>query len=270
MSTKFQKDMPGKYLIPLLFFFLLYSSLSAFSTQVPSNKFEEPQIENTDIKKIAKDTSSEDGFFNILSEKNKDKDDKKKKKKKKDAEINANFYINLLIDLVAMLLIIGLIYYPNYRRLDTIFTFVLFNITIYLLTFLLNQVKISMGAAFGLFAVFSMLRYRTAGISVKDMTYLFVFIAMGLLSGIQLEIGELLIVFAVMIVMIFVFDTKLLIKREANKTIYLEDIELTHIDRENDLIEELKKRTGLNIHRVMIKEISYLRDSATVKIYYYE
>ncbi|MGC3979412.1 MAG: DUF4956 domain-containing protein [Paludibacteraceae bacterium] len=194
----------------------------------------------------------------------------KSNKAQKEAEINRSFFINLSVNIVALLLIIGLIYYPNYKRLDTIFTFVLFNVIIFLLTFLLNQVKISMGAAFGLFAVFSMLRYRTAGISVKDMTYLFVFIAMGLLSGIQLAIFELLIVFAVIFLMIFLFDTKLLIKRESTKIIFFEDIELIHADKEQALIEELKNRTGLNIHRISIEEISYLRDSATITIYFYE
>jgi len=147
---------------------------------------------------------------------------------------------------------------------------VLFNISIYLLTFLLNQVKISMGAAFGLFAVFSMLRYRTAGISMKDMTYLFVFIAMGLLSGIQLDVIELIIVFSVIFVAIFLFDTKLLIKRESTKIVYFENIDMIHTDKEQELIEELRKRTGLNIHRISIEEISYLKDSATINIYYYE
>jgi len=194
----------------------------------------------------------------------------KPEKTQKEVEINKSFFINLSIDIVALLLIIGLIYYPNYKRLDTIFTFVLFNISIYLLTFLLNQVKISMGAAFGLFAVFSMLRYRTAGISMKDMTYLFVFIAMGLLSGIQLDVIELIIVFSVIFVAIFLFDTKLLIKRESTKIVYFENIDMIHTDKEQELIEELRKRTGLNIHRISIEEISYLKDSATINIYYYE
>lgn len=258
--------MPIKYLITLLLFLMSSFGSTTFSAQISLDGAKNDNIESlkTDDNRTATASLTND------SDDNKSTNKKKKKKRKKEAEINSSFYINLLIDLLAILLIIGLIYYPNYKRLDTIFTFVLFNITIYLLTFLLNQVKISMGAAFGLFAVFSMLRYRTSSISMKDMTYLFVFIAMGLLSGIQLEISELIIVFSVLVIAIFLFDTKLLIKREASKTIHLEHIELTHVDREKDLIEELKKRTGLDIQRVIIKEISYLRDSATVKVYYYE
>lgn len=259
MSTKFAINTPFKFIYILLFLFAL-NPVGILAQNV------EEFSEETEMSDSGKSLS-------IQSEKKLPSEFKaviKPTRAVKEAEINKNFYINLLIDLTALLLIIGLIYYPNYKRLDTIFTFVLFNVTIFLLTFLLNQVKISMGAAFGLFAVFSMLRYRTAGISVKDMTYLFVFIAMGLLSGIQLEIFELLVVFAVIFVAIFLFDTKLLIKRESSKIVFFENIELIHTDKNEELIAELRNRTGLNIHRISIDEISYLRDSATITIYYYE
>ncbi|MBP1664203.1 MAG: hypothetical protein H6Q19_1343 [Bacteroidetes bacterium] len=197
-------------------------------------------------------------------------DTKAEKKAKDKIQLNFNFFFSLLIDLAFLALIISLIYYPNYKRLDTVFTFVLFNVSIFLLTFLLNHIKISMGAAFGLFAVFSMLRYRTAGISVKDMTYLFIFITMGLLSGIQLELYELVIIFCVLFVVLIVLDTRILLKRESTKVIYFEDVELLHTDRQSELIEVLKQRTGLNIHRITVEEISYLRDFGMITIYYYE
>ena len=189
--------------------------------------------------------------------------------KKEEVELGTSFYISLVINLLMVFLIISTIYYPNYRKLDTVFTFVMFNVSIFLLTSLLNQIKISMGAAFGLFAVFTMLRYRTAGISIKDMTYLFIFIAMGLLSGVRLQIHDLLIVFGIIYTMLFVLDTKYFIKRESTKTVFFDDIDLIHASKEKELIEELKLRTGLEIHRISIEDISYLRDSATITIYYY-
>ena len=127
-----------------------------------------------------------------------------------------------------------------------------------------------MGAAFGLFAVFTMLRYRTAGISIKDMTYLFIFIALGLISGVRLQIHDLLIIYAVIYVMLFLLDTRYFIKRESTKTIFFDNIDLVNASKEKELIEELKLRTGLKIHRVSIEDISYLRDSATITIYYYD
>lgn len=189
--------------------------------------------------------------------------------KKEEVELGATFFISLIINLLMVFLVIRTIYYPNYRKLDTVFTFVMFNVSIFLLTSLLNQIKISMGAAFGLFAVFTMLRYRTAGISIKDMTYLFLFIAMGLLSGVRLQIHDLLIIFAILYTMLFVLDTKYFIKRESTKTIFFDDIDLIHASKGKELIEELKLRTGLEIHRISIEDISYLRDSATITIYYY-
>jgi hypothetical protein len=131
-------------------------------------------------------------------------------KKKDKVQMNQSFFFSLFIDLLAVFLIIHFVYYPNYKKMDTIFTFLTFNIVIFLLTYVLNEVKMSMGAAFGLFAVFSMLRYRTAGINMKDMTYLFIFIAMGLISAIQLQFYELGIIAAIIFVAVIVLDTKIL------------------------------------------------------------
>jgi hypothetical protein len=194
----------------------------------------------------------------------------KKEKKKKVLEIDEEFFINLGINVVAVFLIIVLIYYPNYRKLDYIFTFVIFNLVIFLLTFVMKYVKLSMGAAFGLFAVFSMLRYRTEGISIKDMTYLFIFIAMGLISAVQLEYYELITILGVLLVGTFILDGKYIIKREFYKSVQYENIELIKPENYDKLMEDMKNRLGLNIHRVTVHKIDFLRDTAIVKVYYYE
>ncbi|MCE5332061.1 MAG: DUF4956 domain-containing protein [Bacteroidales bacterium] len=191
-------------------------------------------------------------------------------KKKDKIQINQNFYVSLLIDLAAIVLIIVFVYYPNYKKMDTIFTFIMFNVVIFLLTFVLNKVKISMGAAFGLFAVFSMLRYRTAGIGIKDMTYLFIFIALGLISGIQLEYHELGIIVVIIFIVTLLLDTKLIMKKEYSNILRYEKIEMIKPDKRAELINELKQRTGLNIHRVSINEIDFLKDTAMITYYYYE
>ena len=170
----------------------------------------------------------------------------------------------------SILIIILLVYYPNYHKMEYIFTYFMFNIVIYLLTYVLNEVKISMGAAFGLFAVFSMLRYRTEGISMKDMTYLFIFIGMGLISAIQLEYYELSIINGILIIVTYIMDGNLIFKKELSKSVQYENIELIRPERHTELIEDLKKRTGLNIQRITIRKIDFLRDVAVVRIYYYE
>jgi len=195
---------------------------------------------------------------------------KLKKKEAKVLEINQKFLISLAVDLLTVILIITLVYYPNYRKLDYVFTFIMFNIMIFLLTFVLKYVKLSVGAAFGLFAVFSILRYRTAQISMKDMTYLFIFIALGVISAIQLEYYELGVLHAIALVAVFALDRNWLIRREMTKMIQYENIEMIKPENYKALMEDLRKRTGLNIHRATIGKVNFLKDTAAVQIYYYE
>src|SRR4051812_24200076 len=95
------------------------------------------------------------------------------------SKITYKIGVRLLIDILTVLLLVRYIYFPLYKSKELFFTFFIFNLVIFLISFLLNKVDLSMGAAFGLFAVFSMLRYRTENISIKDMTYLFLSIAIG-------------------------------------------------------------------------------------------
>src|SRR3954465_155033 len=99
-------------------------------------------------------------------------------------KVGAKIAWRLIIDLASVFILIRFIYFPIYKHRDLFFTFFIFNLIIFLISFLLNKVDLSMGAAFGLFAVFSMLRYRTEDISIKDMTYLFLCIAIGLTSAV--------------------------------------------------------------------------------------
>ena len=180
------------------------------------------------------------------------------------------FFIRLAIDFVSVFILIRLIYYPNYKKMEFFFTFFIFNLTIFLITLLLNQVEMSLGAAFGLFAVFSMLRYRTEGISMKDMTYLFLFIAIGMITAIQKGSWSELILLNLMILgFTYALESSFLMRKEYSKTIHYENIEMIKPENHTALIEDLKKRTGLNIHRISINEIDFLKDKAIIQIYYY-
>jgi hypothetical protein len=184
----------------------------------------------------------------------------------------------LMIDLLSVFILIRLIYFRVYRNSEYIFTFFIFNIIIFFICFLLNKVELSMGAAFGLFAVFSMLRYRTEDISIKDMSYLFLVIAIGLISAVTKikdtsDVYEYLflgLVNTIIIVVAYVFDTGIFFKKETVKIIYYENIELIKPERHIELIADIKQRTGLNVHRINIGKLDFLRDSAQIKIYYYE
>jgi hypothetical protein len=184
----------------------------------------------------------------------------------------------LVIDISSVIILIRFIYYPIYKHRDLFFTFFIFNLIIFLISFLLNKVELSMGAAFGLFAVFSMLRYRTEDISIKDMTYLFLVIALGLVSAVIkvknaddiFENMFLIFINGIVLLITFLLESSILMKKETMKQLTYENIELIKAERREDLIADLKTRTGINIHRLSIHKIDFLKDSAVIKIYYYE
>lgn len=184
----------------------------------------------------------------------------------------------LVIDLIAIFILTQFIYYQNYKNRELFFTFYIFNIVIFLISYLLNKIDLSMGAAFGLFAVFSMLRYRTEDISIKDMTYLFLVIAFGLVSSVTKIKGAtdtyehifLAGINGVILLITFLLESKHVMKKESSKVIIYENIELIKNGRELEMLNDMKLRTGIEIHRFIIQRIDFLRDTALVKIYYYE
>jgi hypothetical protein len=123
-----------------------------------------------------------------------------------------------------------------------------------------------------------MLRYRTEDISIKDMSYLFLVIAIGLIAAVTkikdtsdfYEYLFLGLINLLIIVIAFFFESSLLFKKEAAKVVIYENIELVKSGRENDLIMDLRERTGLNIHRISISKYDFLKDAAIIKVYYFE
>jgi hypothetical protein len=188
------------------------------------------------------------------------------------------FSFRFLIDITSVFILTRLVYYRIYKRSDLFFTFFIFNVVIFLICFLLNKVELSMGAAFGLFAVFSMLRYRTEDISIKDMSYLFLVIAMGLIAAVTKikdtsDVYEYLflgLINLIIIAIAFVFDTAILFKKEVVKTITYGNLDLIKKEKQNELMEDIKNRTGIEAHKISIGKIDFSKDSVQIKIYYYE
>src|SRR6187455_1772926 len=130
-------------------------------------------------------------------------------------KLSDKFFLRLLIDVISMIILVRFIYFRIYRKKDYLFTFFLFNIIIFIITYLLNKVDMSMGAAFGLFAVFSMLRYRTENISAKDMTYLFIVIALGLISAVNKgTFVETIVINLIILVVAYIMDANWFMKNE--------------------------------------------------------
>lgn len=186
-------------------------------------------------------------------------------------KLSPKFFIRLGIDLVAVIILVRFIYFPIYRSRENVFTFFTFNIIIFLITFLLNKVEMSMGAAFGLFAVFSMLRYRTEDISIKDMTYMFLVIAMGLINAVSKgNWDELSLLMTIIIVITYLLESNILIKKEVSKIVMYENIELIKPENKALLIADLETRMGVKINQVTIGKIDFTRDAAQLHVFYYE
>jgi len=193
-------------------------------------------------------------------------------------KMSSKFGWRLLIDFTSVFILVRFIYYPLYKHRELFFTFFIFNLIIFLISFLLNKVELSMGAAFGLFAVFSMLRYRTEDISIKDMTYLFLSIAIGLISAVTkvkdtedyLENIFLCAISGTTLFITWLLESRVLMKKEMAKLVIYENIELVREDKKEEMLADIRNRTGINVHRFSIQKIDFLRDAAQIKIYYYD
>lgn len=181
-----------------------------------------------------------------------------------------DFFVRMVIDLLSMVVLIRFIYYRIYAQRDYFFTFFMFNLLIFIIaTLLTSKSGFSIGAAFGLFAIFAMLRYRTEDISARDMTYLFISITFGLITSINKGTWiEIVLINSIIILLAFLIEGKLLFKPEFVKVVDYEKIELIKPGSNAELIADLKQRTGLDIHKVYVKRIDFLRDTAVLKIYY--
>ena len=181
-----------------------------------------------------------------------------------------DFATRLAIDLVAVTALVRGVYYRLYRRGDLFLTFFAFNLVVFLITRSLNSAEMTLGAAFGLFAVFSMLRYRTEGISAKDMTYLFLVIALGLVMAIA---GggwpALLLIGAALVGGTALLEGNLVTRREHAQPVHYDNIRLVSPGSRQALIGDLRARTGLDVHRVEIQEIDLLKDAARLMVYYH-
>ena len=172
------------------------------------------------------------------------------------------------LDLLMLMALIRGIYYRVHRKKDFLFTYFLFNILIFFLCVLLNNVKLSTGFAFGLFAVFSVLRYRTEQISIKDMTYLFAVIAVALVNALvskKISLAELVITDGMILVMTYVLEHLWLTRHEAMRLLIYEKIDLIKPSNKEKLFADLGERLGIKVSRVEIGRIDLLRDTVHVR-----
>jgi hypothetical protein len=181
--------------------------------------------------------------------------------------------IRMMLHLSFVFVLVRLIYYPIAKRKDFLFTYFLFSLSIFTMCFLLESVKLEMGFALGLFAVFGIIRYRTDAIPIKEMTYLFIVIGMSVMNALinkKISIAELMFANVSILALTYGLEHVWLLRHESQKLVVYEKIALIQKGRRTELIADLEERTGIKVNRVEIGKIDFLRDTVMVKIYFYE
>jgi hypothetical protein len=188
-----------------------------------------------------------------------------------DAEDFTDLVIRFLFNYLVVFILIKFIYRSDKKNKNFAFSFYMFSIIIFFLCYLLSGIKLDMGFAFGLFAIFSILRYRTISIPMKEMTYLFMVIAIAVINALttkKISFVELAFTNVVLIAASFFLERLWYKEGLSEQTIEYEKIENIKPERRAVLIADLKERTGLDIRSAEILTTDFLRDMARVRIYY--
>ncbi|MBQ4440750.1 MAG: DUF4956 domain-containing protein [Bacteroidales bacterium] len=174
------------------------------------------------------------------------------------------------INMVFCWVIVGRFYYRKSKRRDYYFTFLMFSITVFFMIFLMDNVRVQIGFALGLFAIFGMIRYRTESIPIREMTYLFVTIGLSVINGLAMtaSYAELLLTNVIILAAVWIFERLKWKNHTETKIVLYEKIELVKAGREAELKADLEERTGLRILDVEVGHINFLKDVAYLKIHY--
>lgn len=181
--------------------------------------------------------------------------------------------LRFTLNMTVILILVRWLYYSTTKRKDYLFTYILISTLIFLLCYLLASVKLQIGFALGLFAIFGIIRYRTSSIPIKEMTYLFLIIGVSIINSLadtKTSVAEVLFTNFIIVLLTFGLEKIWLLKHELSKTIIYEKIDLIKPEDHLQLIEDLERRTGIKkINRVEVGKIDFLKDTCTLKIFYY-
>jgi hypothetical protein len=181
--------------------------------------------------------------------------------------------VKAAFNLAMILVIVRYIYYPITKNKDYLFTYLLISLTVFLLCILLDSVKIELAFSLCLFAMFGIIRYRTDPIPIKEMTYLFLVIGVSVINALankKISYSELVFANFMIIAVTFGLERIWLLRHETRKNVIYERIDLIGPEKRDELIKDLKERTGIDVVRVEIRRIDFLKDIAYLRIFYYE
>lgn len=185
----------------------------------------------------------------------------------------ANLVSGFLINLAIAVVIVRGIYYRSAQDKDSIFTFLAFNTVIYFVMTFLANTELSVGVGFGLFAIFSVLRYRTSEISTREMTYLFILIALPVVNSALMGAGQWSLAAAAnaaVIAVLFVLERGWGFRYEVRHSIKYDRLNLIQPEQRDALLAEVRERTGLPVKRMALGRINYLDDTVELTVYYDE
>ncbi len=201
--------------------------------------------------------------------------------------IETSTLLSLLIRLVMTATVVCVIaryfYYPKSHRRDYMFIFIIMSMSIFLLVSFMGGDSMHTGAALGLFAIFGIIRYRTEAIPIREMTYLFMLVAVSVVNALSRAeyhpksdywegIGIVTVVLAnlIFIGLAALFESSKLLDEHCSKYIKYDNVNLVHPAKRQELIDDLEKRTGLKIISIEVGTIDFLKDSVIIRIYYDE
>lgn len=199
------------------------------------------------------------------------------------AELAIRFFLNLLVCWA----IVRFFYFRKSRRRDYFFTFICFSSAMLLLLYMMGNVEVGVGLTLGMFAIFGVIRYRTETVPIREMTYLFVIIAIAAVNGLAplyrlsgtldgnphylLSYGDIAITVLTNLLavgLIWILESSSTLKHSATKIILYDRIELIVPERREELFADIEKRCGIKADRIEIGNIDFLKDSAFIKVYY--
>ena len=201
------------------------------------------------------------------------------------ALFSTDFFDTLLRFVLCFLVnwgIVKFLYFKKSRRRDFFFTFIIISVAIFFLVYLMmgmDRGKATMGVGLGLFGIFSIMRYRTDTMPVREMTYLFVVVCLSVVHAMAESMGidskgkevgtpitELLVIDAIVIASIVMFERTL--KVEPSKLVQYDRIELVKPERYQELVADIEERLGFKVLKIEVGAVDFLRDMAMLRVYY--
>jgi hypothetical protein len=183
----------------------------------------------------------------------------------------SDFLFRFLVDIISITILVRLIYYPRHKNQDYVFTYFIFNCLIFIVCYLLNNAKMMFGVAFGLFAIFSIIRYRTVSIPICEMGYFFTCVTLGIINSMtnyQEHFYEILFSNFIAIGLVILLEIFFKNEQQVFRSINYDKLELLRPENRLILMEDLRKRTGLQVTDVKVDRIDLVKNICRLRVYF--